>query len=432
MSRTQSLFCRIAILVALTFTAVPGRSQDNSAPATDTVPQPASEAAPSDARQAAPNAAAQAKAAFDRKFREYKSIVREIERLQTEFQSADAAERESIQAAMTGQIAHAQAVVNEMVEAGAAAYRLAPNADPQVSEFLLAVVRHYVAGRELPGAEGRIDGGDRYERALPIIKALVEGGAEDRKLLLWGFLSALVTHDYDLAERYLKKAQELPPKDDEAAPDAAEKATIELAAKLAPLLDQYRQWWAAESKLRAAEAEADDLPRVRLTTTKGEIELELFENQAPQTVANFITLVKQGYYNGSPFHRVIAKFMAQGGAKDEEGGGRLGYTIRGEASRPDFRRHFRGSLSMGLLPGRPDSGGSQFFLTMVPTPHLDGQHTVFGRVVEGIEVLADLARREPASDPQQNAALPEADRILKAEVLRDRSREYRFEKLPER
>jgi cyclophilin family peptidyl-prolyl cis-trans isomerase len=205
---------------------------------------------------------------------------------------------------------------------------------------------------------------------------------------------------------------------------------MELVAKLAPNLEQYREWWAAESKLRAAEAEANDLPRVKLTTTKGEITLELFENEAPQTVANFLTLVKQGYYQDSPFHRVIAKFMAQGGAKNNDGSGEVGYSIRGEASRPNFRRHFRGSLSMGLLPGQPDSGNSQFFLTVVPTPHLDGEHTVFGRVIDGIEVVADLTRREPTGDPQQDAMLITPDRILKAEVLRDREHEYTFDKLP--
>jgi cyclophilin family peptidyl-prolyl cis-trans isomerase len=83
------------------------------------------------------------------------------------------------------------------------------------------------------------------------------------------------------------------------------------------------------------------------------------------------------------------------------------------------------------LPGNPDSGGAQFFLTLVPTTHLDGQHTVFGRVVEGIEVVADLARREPTGDPQQDGVLPAADRILKAQVLNDRGHEYSFDKLPE-
>jgi cyclophilin family peptidyl-prolyl cis-trans isomerase len=376
------------------------------------------------------NAADQAKAAFDQKFRQYKAIIREIERLQAEFQTADAARRNDINAALTGQVAHGQAVINELVEAATQAYRFAPNADPQIAEFLKAVARYYVAGRDARNAPGQIDGGDQYEQALPILKTLIDGGAEDRELLLWGFLCAFVTNDYDLAAKYLEKAQAMPPTEPDAA-GAASDATMALVAKLAPVIDPYRRWWAHEARLRAAEAKADNLPRVKLTTTKGEITLELFENEAPHTVANFITLVKTGYYNGALFHRVIPKFMAQGGAKTLDGSDRLGYAIRGEAARPGFRRHFRGSLSMGLLPGNPDSGGAQFFITMVPTEHLDGQHTVFGRVVEGIEVLADLTRRQPALDPQRSAALPEPDRMIKAEVLRDRGHAYHFDKLPE-
>ena len=114
-------------------------------------------------------------------------------------------------------------------------------------------------------------------------------------------------------------------------------------------------------------------------------------------MANFFTLVKQGFYNGSPFHRVLPKFMAQGGAKDEEGQGGPGYTIRCECYRPDYRRHFRGTLSMAHA-GR-DTGNSQFFLTFIPTAHLNGKHTAFGRVIEGMEVLADIQRRSThASD----------------------------------
>ena len=191
-------------------------------------------------------------------------------------------------------------------------------------------------------------------------------------------------------------------------------------------LDEYRELWKKESEIRVAEATADDLPRVKLTTTKGEIVLELFENEAPQTVANFVTLVKQGFYNGSPFHRVLPKFMAQGGAKDEEGQGGPGYTIRCECYQPDYRRHFRGTLSMAHA-GR-DTGNSQFFLTFVPTAHLNGRHTAFGRVIEGMEVLADLQRRSPMHGNTQ----PKADKIIKAEVIRDRGHEYKFEKLPDR
>jgi cyclophilin family peptidyl-prolyl cis-trans isomerase len=79
-----------------------------------------------------------------------------------------------------------------------------------------------------------------------------------------------------------------------------------------------------------------------------------------------------------------------------------------------------------------DTGGSQFFLSFVPNGHLDGKHTVFGRVVEGIEVLGELQKREPNGDLQHDAMLPAPDRIVKADVLRDRGHEYTFEKLPGR
>jgi cyclophilin family peptidyl-prolyl cis-trans isomerase len=316
-----------------------------------------------------------------------------------------------------------------MVEAGVEAYRSAPNSNQQITDLLLAVVRYYVVGRELPQSDGQIDGGDQYERALPIIKVLVDGGVDNQELLLWGFLSAFATNDFNLADRYYQQAQQAATTEEQESPsDAAKTEALSLIGKLAPMLDHYRQLWAKELEIRTTEAEADDLPRVKLTTTKGEITLELFENEAPQSVANFLTLVKQGYYNASPFHRVLPKFMAQGGSKNDDGSGELGYAIRDESTRPDRRTHFRGSLSMARLPNPlRNSGGSQFFLTFVPTPHLDGEHTVFGRVIDGIEVLADIQRRDPAS----NAALPKPDRILKAEVVRDSKNELVFEKLPE-
>jgi cyclophilin family peptidyl-prolyl cis-trans isomerase len=211
--------------------------------------------------------------------------------------------------------------------------------------------------------------------------------------------------------------------DDADSQQGAAQATIKTFMDYSDAIPKYRDLWAKESALRAAEAAADDLPRVRLTTTKGMITIELFENEAPQSVANFLTLVKQGFYTDSPFHRVLPKFMAQGGAKTDEGEGGPDYTIRCECYRPDYRHHFRGTLSMAHA-GR-DTGSSQFFLTTVPTTHLDGMHTAFGRVIDGIEVLADLQRR--STQHQSNPA--PADRILRAEVLRDRGHEYTFEKL---
>jgi cyclophilin family peptidyl-prolyl cis-trans isomerase len=259
---------------------------------------------------------------------------------------------------------------------------------------------------------------------------------QNPQLYVWGFLAAYATNDYDLAAQYLEKAQAngalqtlsaAAQKDPQSDPEfGVVQGTLMLLSSEADKLEEYRQNWAKESEIRAAEAKADDLPRVKLTTSKGEITLELFENEAPQSVANFITLVKQGFYNNTPFHRVLPKFMAQGGDPTGKGTGGPGYNIRGEASVPNYRKHFRGTLSMAHS-GHPDSGGSQFFLTFVPTAHLNGKHTAFGRVIEGMEVLGDLQRRSPQH--QQDG--PEPDRIIKAEVIRDRGHEYKFDKLPE-
>ncbi|MDA0254496.1 MAG: peptidylprolyl isomerase [Planctomycetota bacterium] len=177
---------------------------------------------------------------------------------------------------------------------------------------------------------------------------------------------------------------------------------------------------------RKAEAEADDLPRVKISTSAGDLVVELFENEAPNTVANFITLVEKGFYDGTPFHRVIGGFMAQGGDPTGTGSGGPGHRIACECGREDARLHFRGTLSMAHAG--EDTGGSQFFLTFRPTDHLDGRHTVFGRVIEGDDVLAKLVRTQDA----QGRPVPgvEPDTIVKAEVLRKRDHPYVAEMLP--
>lgn len=116
----------------------------------------------------------------------------------------------------------------------------------------------------------------------------------------------------------------------------------------------------------------------------GNIAIELFEKEAPETVANFEKLIKSGFYNGLSFHRIIKGFVAQGGCPAGNGTGGPGYTIPCE-TQGNPHRHERGSLSMAHR-GR-DTGGSQFFIVYEPQPHLDGVHTVFGKVVEGMDVV---------------------------------------------
>lgn len=387
----------------------------------------ADEGAP--ATESSPDAAV-AKTTFDERFTEYKGVLRQIEQLRTEYQAADVATRKKMNADLTGQVAHAQALANAMVEAAMTAFRAAPDTDPRITDLLLVVAEYDTIGLDAGDGTGRVIGGDQFERALPIIKLLTEGSVNKPDLLIWGFLAAFATNDYNLAEEYLAEAKAKHAFDNFKRSEATKQRVLELVESWGTGIDHYRELWAKESALRAAEAAADDLPRVKLTTTKGEITLELFENEAPQSVANFLALVKQKYYDGSPFHRVIPAFMAQGGAKNEYGQGGPDYTIRSESSVPNARHHFRGSLSMAHRPNLPDSGSSQFFLTFVPTGHLDGEHTVFGRVIEGMEVLGDINRREATGDPQKDYSLPKPDQILKAEVLRDRGQDYKFDKLP--
>ncbi len=119
-----------------------------------------------------------------------------------------------------------------------------------------------------------------------------------------------------------------------------------------------------------------------IETDKGDIVLELFEKDAPNTVANFEKLINKGFYNGLTFHRVIPDFMIQGGCPKGNGTGGPGYKIKCEIN---SRKHTKGALSMAHA-GK-DTGGSQFFITHSPQPHLDGVHTVFGQVIEGMDVV---------------------------------------------
>lgn len=119
-----------------------------------------------------------------------------------------------------------------------------------------------------------------------------------------------------------------------------------------------------------------------IETKKGNIVLELFDNDAPNTVENFVKLIDQGFYNGLTFHRVIPDFMIQGGCPKGNGTGGPGYKIKCEINP---RKHTKGALSMAHA-GK-NTGGSQFFITHSPQPHLDGVHTVFGQVIEGMEVV---------------------------------------------
>ena len=255
---------------------------------------------------------------------------------------------------------------------------------------------------------------DDPKRALTLASMLDKAGAAGEGVLMMAASAAMLISDLDATEAWLKKA-------------AAAGVKPEKIADLEAAVANERPKVTEEMAKRAAEAKADDLPRVKITTTQGDVTVELFENEAPNTVANFISLVEKGFYNGTPFHRVIGGFMAQGGDPTGTGTSGPGYAIACEVGKPGARKHFLGTLSMAHAG--PDTGGSQFFLTFRPTEHLDGKHTVFGRVIDGFDVLPKLMRTQDDQGLPVAGVVP--DKILKAVVVRKRNHAYEPETLPD-
>lgn len=134
--------------------------------------------------------------------------------------------------------------------------------------------------------------------------------------------------------------------------------------------------------------------RATFTTDQGDMVFKLHADKAPKTVNNFVFLARQGYYDGTKFHRVINGFMAQGGDPTATGSGGPGYSFEDEFH-PDLRHNGRGILSMANAG--PNTNGSQFFITHGPTTHLDDKHSVFGRLVEGDDVLKAIPARDPSN-----------------------------------
>eukprot|EP00746_Dinoflagellata_sp_MGD_P013457 gnl/MRDRNA2_/MRDRNA2_129086_c0_seq1.p1 gnl/MRDRNA2_/MRDRNA2_129086_c0~~gnl/MRDRNA2_/MRDRNA2_129086_c0_seq1.p1 ORF type:complete len:175 (+),score=29.16 gnl/MRDRNA2_/MRDRNA2_129086_c0_seq1:76-600(+) len=129
---------------------------------------------------------------------------------------------------------------------------------------------------------------------------------------------------------------------------------------------------------------------VSIFTTMGEIEVELYWHHAPRTCKNFFELAKKGYYDGTPFHRIIRDFMIQGG--DPTGTGRGGESIYGKTFEDEIHPGLKhtGAGVISMANSGPDSNGSQFFITLAPTPFLDGKHTIFGRVHKGMKVVQKM------------------------------------------
>ena len=338
-----------------------------------------------------------AAAAFDKTLTDWKTLLKDLRQLKVQFQSAPEAEHAKLNEQWTALITKGNGLLDQLEAEGVKAYEESPNQDPQLTRFLVKLATDCLER-------------DEYESAARVAQLLIDHECGEPQVYDTASLAAFALGDFAKAGDYHKLAEDA---------SAAGESWGQWGAN--PV--EYKALWEKEQAIRAEEEKKDDLPRVKLSTSKGDIVLELFEDQAPETVGNFISLVEKKFYDGTTFHRVLKNFMAQGGDPKGDGTGGPGYQIFCECFKEDYRRHFRGSLSMAHS-GR-DTGGSQFFLTFRPTAHLNGKHTCFGRVIEGMDVLAKLQRRDPDATTQV-----EPDKIITAEVVRKREHPYAPKKVP--
>ncbi len=323
----------------------------------------------------------------------WQALDQQIDEVINAYRSAEPAERNALVERYNDLASQSREIMPRLRVAAIRQYKAEPNQNEDVTKTLVGLLANDV----------RLD---KYESAIQLAGLLMEHECPEPVINAFAGIAAYCMDDFATAENHLKKAEE-------------SQALISTAQVCLQDLPTAKKEWERERTLREQEAKTDDLPRVKFETSKGPIVIELYENEAPQSVGNFVSLVESGFYNGLTFHRVLPGFMAQGGCPDGTGAGGPGYDIPCECYEDNHRRHFRGTLSMAHA-GR-DTGGSQFFLTFKRTSHLDGKHTVFGRVIEGLDILAEIQRR----DPGQAGELPTPDKIVKAEVVRKRDHEYK-------
>lgn len=350
---------------------------------------PAAEPKPEEPAATEP-AATEPQTEFDKAVAVFRETLAKIREVQLNFKLVKPDERPALEEQYKALIAEGDEQYKAMLAAAIAEYTAGEHGKDDINNLLLVDARDNFEV-------------DDYEAAYRVSKLLADSDFKYKQPLLWTGMSAWAMGDYDEAAKYLKLAQENNMLDDNGQQTLSQ-------------LDKHREAWQKEQAIREKEAAADDLPRVLLKTNQGDIVIELFENEAPNTVANFINLVERKFYDGLSFHRVIHGFMAQGGDPKGDGTGGPGYTIPCECYTDNYREHFRGTLSMAHA-GK-DTGGSQFFLTFRPTTHLDGRHTAFGRVVEGMDVLPKLQKRDPSRP------MGDPDKILSATVVRKRNHDY--------
>lgn len=263
--------------------------------------------------------------------------------------------------------------------------------------------------------DAQLDRVDAWKTSLSALLEL-ESSLLDNELLLELVSACIANQEYDTAiaaGELLKQRSEL----------------VESQLVYLSNIPRMKSAWEKEKLKREEESKRDDNPRIELATSKGRIVIELFEDDAPEAVANIIYLTERGYYSRKAFFRVEQHMVAQTGCEKGDGTGDAGYTIRGEATPESYRPHLRGSCAIALGSKEDgvdtDSGSSQFYIAFTTLEHLDGKYTVFGRVVEGLENIGLFRQMNLAAEDEEGKAKKNPDFIIDAKVIRKRDHEYK-------
>ena len=241
---------------------------------------------------------------------------------------------------------------------------------------------------------------------------LIDGGSHLRFLFETAARSAVVCGEFEMAKNIYAAMED--------------ENQEEVDSRLEFNLEQYREQFMAEAAIREVEIREDRLPRVLLKTTQGDVVVELFLDHAPSTVANFIRLVDDGFYDGLDFYQVIDHLLALTGDPSGTGTGNSGRYLLDEPARPDSRKALRGSLVMAKLPMAgspagsfiPNSASSQFAILLLPILSASEEQTVFGTVIEGMDAVSRLRRVDPHKEKKKGELQYPPDSIIEAKVIR--------------
>ena len=342
---------------------------------------------------------------FEKLIQERIANVRLIDKLYSTIPIGFAREQKKYMAKIDALKQRNVAILSEMKDAAIESFTAAPGENEKVVNYLLQMTQRHLTGKDPAQFMFNPD------RAQEIFELVKSKPVDVTGLDMYGFRANVLTENFKDATKYL---------------EAAKNSGVAVEEKIFDELRETQKNWERELQFREADATAN-LPRVAIETDKGKIVLELFEDQAPNTVANFISLVQQGFYNGQSFHKVTSTATAAGGCPYNNGTGGPGYKIKCECyeNEDSRRQHFRGVISM--IHGGRDTGGSRFFITKQRIPIYDGKFTAFGRVIEGMEVVYALNLVDNTAVLQKNA-MP-ATKMNQVSIIRKRDHEYTPEKL---